>query len=100
MKLKKNLFVMSLCSLFMLCTSCDTAMAVLAGMAEGMNGYYGGSTMTSGYVPTYTSSYSEDLLPHPLLRLRHQVLAEDVEGLGCARPVKVREKYTIGDHQV
>ncbi len=55
MKIKKNLFMMSICSLLVLFTSCDTAMAVLAGMAEGMNGYYGGYGMTSSYVPSASS---------------------------------------------
>lgn len=58
MKNKKNLFMMSLCSLLVICTSCDTAMAVFAGMAEGMNGYYGGYGMTSSYLPSAAASYT------------------------------------------
>lgn len=58
MKLQKKVFMMSLCSLFVLCTSCDTTMAVLAGMAGGTNSYYGGATMTNGYTPSTSSSYS------------------------------------------
>lgn len=46
--------MMVLCSLMMACTSCETAMAVLAGMAEGMNGY-GGYGMANGYLPTVPS---------------------------------------------
>ena len=59
MKQKKNLFMMSICCLFVLYTSCDTAMAVIAGMAEGINGYYGGYGITNGYVPSSPSYTGE-----------------------------------------
>lgn len=51
MKLSKKFFVMGMCTLMMICTSCDTAMSVLAGMAEGMSGYG-----MPGYLPASYSS--------------------------------------------
>lgn len=65
MKLKKMTFVMSICSLMMMFTSCDTAMAVLAGMAEGASGYgTNGTTLGYGAYGTGTPYVPASMIPN------------------------------------
>lgn len=54
MKIKKLLLLLGICSSLTVFTSCDTALAVLSGVADGMNAYSGNPYMMS----TTTSSYS------------------------------------------
>ncbi|MDE6271581.1 MAG: hypothetical protein K2M31_01060 [Muribaculaceae bacterium] len=64
-KIRNCMAWLGICSMMLTFSSCDTAMAVLAGVADGMNSYagcsgygYGSAFVAAPSATTYSSSYS------------------------------------------